>query len=260
MSSCWPLYSASPPGLRRIVKARRIIGSPPGAASAMRPARHRGGRPVLMAWSRPWSSISPAGGLDGEAAPVEDEDAIGEADDLGQLGRTEEDRPAAVGEFADQPVDLALGADVDAARRVVEQEHGRARPRATCRRRPSAGCRPTAARRWRPGPSVRMRRPSIWRGARGPHRARGPATAGGAAGRRRRRGRCSPRRSRSSIRPWLRRSAGTRLMPRRAAAVGEAGGAGPSAIRDGPAGRPCGSRRGRRAASRRRSPRGRPGR
>ena len=75
-----------------------------------------------MACSRPWSSISPPAISTVQAAAVEDEDAVREADDLGQLGGAEQDRPAAVGELADEQVDLALGPDVDAARRVVEQE------------------------------------------------------------------------------------------------------------------------------------------
>ena len=66
-----------------------------------------------------------AADLGGQPPAVKDEDAIGEADELGQFGRAEQDRSAAVGELADEPVDLALGTDVDAARRIVEQEHRR---------------------------------------------------------------------------------------------------------------------------------------
>jgi hypothetical protein len=66
-----------------------------------------------------------AADLGGQPPPVEDQDAIGKADQFGQLGRTEEDRSAAVGEVPDEPIDLALRTDVDAAGRVVEQEDGR---------------------------------------------------------------------------------------------------------------------------------------
>ena len=58
-------------------------------------------------------------------------------------------------EVAQDAVDLGLGADVDAARRLVEEDHPRARPTASWRSRPSAGCRPTATR-----PARRCRRAS----------------------------------------------------------------------------------------------------
>ena len=60
--------------------------------------------------------------LAGEPAPVEDEDAVAEADQLRQFGRAEEHDAAVRRHLADQAVDLALGADVDAAGRIVEQE------------------------------------------------------------------------------------------------------------------------------------------
>ena len=44
------------------------------------------------------------------------------AQHLGQLGRDHDDRLALVGERVQQLVDLALGADVDAARRLVEEQ------------------------------------------------------------------------------------------------------------------------------------------
>ena len=66
-----------------------------------------------------------AAALGRQPAAVEHEDAVGEADDLGQLGGPQQDDPAGVGELADEGVDLVLGADVDAPRRVVEQDDGR---------------------------------------------------------------------------------------------------------------------------------------
>ena len=56
------------------------------------------------------------------------------------------------GELGHQAVHLGLGADVDAARRLVDDQHLRARWPATWRARPSAGCRPTGSR---PGRSSR---------------------------------------------------------------------------------------------------------
>ena len=47
--------------------------------------------------------------------------------DLGQVAGGEHDRHPVGGERSHQPVDLGLGADVDAARRLVEQQHARSR-------------------------------------------------------------------------------------------------------------------------------------
>ena len=54
-----------------------------------------------------------------------DQHAVGEADQFGHLGRDQDDADAACRELVDQPVDLRLGADVDAARRLVEDEQHR---------------------------------------------------------------------------------------------------------------------------------------
>ncbi len=58
----------------------------------------------------------------GDAAVPQDGDAIGDVDELGQVARIEEDRVALGGEIAHQLEDLALGADVDAAGRIEEEE------------------------------------------------------------------------------------------------------------------------------------------
>ena len=50
-------------------------------------------------------------------------------------------RDALAGELRDQPVDLGLGADVDAARRLVEDQDAAAWSAASGRSAPSAGCR-----------------------------------------------------------------------------------------------------------------------
>ena len=52
-------------------------------------------------------------------------DAVGDVDQLRQVARIEEDGVALGGELAHQLEDLALGADIDAARRVVEEEDAR---------------------------------------------------------------------------------------------------------------------------------------
>src|SRR5919201_2911775 len=56
-----------------------------------------------------------------------DDNAIRHAEDFGQLGRDHHDPHALVGEAIHHVVDLALRADVDAARRLVEDEELRRR-------------------------------------------------------------------------------------------------------------------------------------
>jgi hypothetical protein len=51
-----------------------------------------------------------------------DEDAVGEGEEFGHLAGDEQDGEARVGGFADEAVDLGLGADVDAAGWLVEEE------------------------------------------------------------------------------------------------------------------------------------------
>ena len=67
-----------------------------------------------------------AGELAGLAALGHDEDAVGEEQELGELGGDHEDGEALGGERADERVDLLLGADVDAAGGLVEEEDARA--------------------------------------------------------------------------------------------------------------------------------------
>src|SRR4051794_10073765 len=57
-----------------------------------------------------------------QPALVHDEHAIGHPEDLGQLARDHQHRDPAPGELGEQPVDLGLRADVDAARRLVDDE------------------------------------------------------------------------------------------------------------------------------------------
>ena len=57
-----------------------------------------------------------------DAAVAQHDDAVAEAQHLLELGRDEEHRHAVLGEVDDELLDLGLGADVDAARRLVEDE------------------------------------------------------------------------------------------------------------------------------------------
>ena len=62
--------------------------------------------------------------LGDDLALAHDEDARADADQLLELGRDRRARRArALREVGDQPVDLGLGRDVDAARGLVEQQH-----------------------------------------------------------------------------------------------------------------------------------------
>ena len=62
------------------------------------------------------------GELGGEAAFAEDEDPVGDGQELGQLAGGHDDGHPVLDEAADQGVDLGLGADVDASGRLVEEE------------------------------------------------------------------------------------------------------------------------------------------
>ena len=110
-------------------------------------------------------------------------------------------------ELAHQPVDLGLGADVDAAGRLVHDQQPRAWSPATCRARPSAGCRPTACPRSGP---ARARGCRSWRWRRRP--APPPRPRSMKPRRAIRRSTASETFWRSVIgrtRPWVPRSSGT---------------------------------------------------
>src|SRR5690606_4412621 len=61
-----------------------------------------------------------AGERPGHPAPVHHDDAVGQAEDLGQLAGDQHHRHASRDQLGDVEVDLTLGPDVDAARRLVE--------------------------------------------------------------------------------------------------------------------------------------------
>ena len=66
-------------------------------------------------------SVPALAGLLGHAALGNHQDAVGDTQDLGQFAGRQQHRHPVAGERLDDRVDLALGADVDAARRLVEQ-------------------------------------------------------------------------------------------------------------------------------------------
>ena len=65
--------------------------------------------------------------LAADAAIAHDDEAVGDAQHLGQLAGDDDDAAARRGHVVDDLVDLVLGAHVDAARRLVEDEHLQAR-------------------------------------------------------------------------------------------------------------------------------------
>ena len=92
------------------------------------PRRHATGPPLVAAIIRS-CSVQRSGryGL-AQLSAVHDRDPIAQAEQLGKIAADHQDRfrraPGRVGdELVDQPVDLRLAADVDAARRLVEQQH-----------------------------------------------------------------------------------------------------------------------------------------
>src|SRR3954466_13367609 len=64
--------------------------------------------------------------LSGNMSCAHHDDAVADADDLGQVGRDDENRGARLREIVDDRIDLGLGADVDAARRLVKDQDLRA--------------------------------------------------------------------------------------------------------------------------------------
>ena len=96
------------------------FGGAPGLL-AIRGALRRG----MLAEHRGQDSVAVdvvAGQLREHMAVAEHEDARAEADELLDLARHVDDGPACGGEVAQMRVKIGLGADVDAARRIVEDQ------------------------------------------------------------------------------------------------------------------------------------------
>ena len=102
----------------------RARGAPASAASMPLTPPPRSATPAAARMIET-SSASLRGELAGDTALEEHDHAIGHAEHLGQLARDHEDRDALVGEIGEQAVHLGLGADVDAARRLVDDQQRR---------------------------------------------------------------------------------------------------------------------------------------
>ena len=79
--------------------------------------------PSMTRSSTRCSSSASAGRLGDDRAVGDHQHAVGQAQDLRDLAGDHDHGDAAVGEGADQGVDLRPGADVDAAGRLVEEQH-----------------------------------------------------------------------------------------------------------------------------------------
>ena len=79
--------------------------------------------PSITRSSTRCSSISVCGAFVDHSALAQDEHAVGQPEDLGDLAADQEDGHTVVGELADHCVELGPGSDVDPAGRLVEQEH-----------------------------------------------------------------------------------------------------------------------------------------
>ena len=121
-ASCEPCGQAAPPPLdrrhRRRRRRQRLVGRVGGGDIGRDPAaRHH-------------------------------QDARRAGAHLGQIGRREHDAESVSGQTPHRLENLRLGADVNAARRLVQQQHARPAHDSPARSRPSADCRRSASR-WR---------------------------------------------------------------------------------------------------------------
>ena len=116
--------------------------------------------------------VGAAGEFRDRPAAPQHHDPVAQAEQFRHFARGDENAEPLSGELANAGVDLALCADVDAARRLVEQQEPRVRRAPPWRARPSADCRPTARRPEPPaGPGARRTSGS-------PSRASSPSRAG----------------------------------------------------------------------------------
>ena len=99
------------------------------------------GRPAIAAAPIASSREFGAREFRDDASVPHDENAVAHPHDLRKLRGDEQDRHAVRGERVDLLPDLGLRADVDAARRLVEDQQRRLACSAICRARPSAGFR-----------------------------------------------------------------------------------------------------------------------
>ena len=124
-----------------IPSTAKISASASSGQTRGRQGRARGGRRGVCAWTRRRSTRRSHGAGDcahdglkvdvgagefaDEGAVAQHRDAIADGDEFLKLRGGDEHGEALGGEAADQRHDLGMGADVDAARRLVQDEHAR---------------------------------------------------------------------------------------------------------------------------------------
>src|SRR5690348_9405433 len=111
--------TAAPTTMMRMKRPRSFLynGCPSGTHHALAAAdgefQH-----ILLAEPTPFKKTA-------DAALMHDGDAVADADHLLHVAGNHQDRHARIGEIAEHFIDLVLGADVDAPRRLVEDEDPR---------------------------------------------------------------------------------------------------------------------------------------
>src|SRR5262245_46493464 len=63
--------------------------------------------------------------LAGDLAAGHDQHTIGDGEDFGEVGRNQNDRRSAIGQFDEQTVNFGFGADIDAAGRLIDEQDTR---------------------------------------------------------------------------------------------------------------------------------------
>ena len=109
------------------VRAARIAASEHGAKVALAEESRMGDTCVIRGCVPKklmiYAASAPGMVEDLEQGPVvKDGDAMAERQQLLDLGRMDHHRDAGLGELGQQPVDVLLGGEVDAARRIVQDQ------------------------------------------------------------------------------------------------------------------------------------------
>ena len=197
-------------------------------ARARRGRRGRSARRRAHAAAAPWMSRlsallvrSPAAASRRRCAVADDQDAVGERQHFGEIGRDDDDRLAGRAPAVEPAVDVGAGRDIDAARRLDQDEDrprrrdasAPASPSADCRRR-GCGSAPRARPRRRRTRPLPRRQPPFSAACR-PGRA-------GRAGAPARRPRCCRASGRLGRMPSCLRSSVSRQIPAAAASCGAA--------------------------------------
>ena len=132
---------------------RAVLKPPPRPAAAW-----------VMAAPTASGVASPSAKLGDDPAAIHHQHPVAHAEHFRQFARDHQDGHAFASKLAHQLMDFRLGADIDAARRLVHDEDARIGREPFAQAPPSADCRPTARERSAAGPRALMPNRSIaWR-------------------------------------------------------------------------------------------------